>query len=141
MDDAVQHDAVVCIAVAGDGTRRLRALRVAGGLTQAQLATRSGITQESISRLERGIQRPQACTLQREAAALGVPPDEVMCVDVGMLPRSSAAFRERLVAALDAGPSRRDAVQHFGVSPRSLARWLARHRAEQSLANQPLCGR
>lgn len=150
MDEVVPLEAAVCITVTRQGTRRVRALRVAAGLTQAQVAERSGVTQESISRLERGIQRPQKCTLQRVADALGVPPEHVLavdpadvtvCVEVGSLPRSSATFRERLVAAIDAGFPRDEAVQHFGVSTRTIARWIARHRAGHSLAPQPLVGR
>jgi transposase/DNA-binding XRE family transcriptional regulator len=151
MDEAVPQDAVVCIAVAGGGVRRLRTQRVEARLTQAQLALRSGVSQESISRLERGIQQPQAATLQRVADALDMPAEHLLavdavaqvtvCVEVGELSRSSTVFRERLVAALEAGFPRDEAVQHFGVSRRTIARWLARHRAGQSLANQPPVGR
>lgn len=151
MDDAAQKDAVVCIVVAGRGMRRLRTLRVEAGLTQAQLALRSGVTQESISRIERGIQQPQASTRQRVADALSVPAEHLLagdavaevrvCVEVGRIPRSSAAFRERVVAALDAGLPRGEAARHFRVSRRTIARWLARQRAGESLANQPPVGR
>lgn len=151
MDEVAPHENVVCIAVTRQGTRRVRALRVAAGLTQAQLAARSGVTQESISRLERGIQSPQESTLRRVALALGGSPDEILavdpaadvtvCVEVGRLPHSSAAFRERLVAAIDAGLPRVDAVQHFGISKRTIARWVAQHRAGQAHAHQPPVGR
>ena len=46
-------------------------LREKQGLTQAQLADRSGIDQADISRLERGATSPTARTLQRVADALG----------------------------------------------------------------------
>jgi transposase len=59
----------------------------------------------------------------------------------GMSPRPSADFRERLVAALDAGLSRGEAAQHFGVSLRSIERWVARHRAGLPLADRPRSGR
>ena len=58
-----------------------------------------------------------------------------------MSPRPSADFRERLVAAIDAGLPRGEAAQHFGVSPRSIERWMARHRAGASLADRPRSGR
>ena len=58
-----------------------------------------------------------------------------------MSPRPSADFRERLVAAIDAGLPRGEAAQHFGVSPRTIERWLARQRAGQSLADRPRSGR
>ena len=53
---------------------RLRGLRVAAGLTQVELAARSGLTHESISRLELGHRGPQAETVARLAEALGVAP-------------------------------------------------------------------
>jgi excisionase family DNA binding protein len=53
---------------------RLRRLREAAGLTQLELAARSGLTHETVSRLERGRRQPQARTLVALAQALGVPP-------------------------------------------------------------------
>lgn len=58
-----------------------------------------------------------------------------------MSQRPSADFRERLVAALDAGLSRREAAQHFRVSRRTMDRWVARHRRGESLADRPRSGR
>ena len=58
-----------------------------------------------------------------------------------MSPRPSADFRERLVAAIDAGLARGEAAQLFGVSSRTIERWLARHRAGLSLADRPRSGR
>lgn len=46
-------------------------LREKQGLTQAELATRCGIDQADISRIERGATSPTARTLQRIAEALG----------------------------------------------------------------------
>lgn len=45
-------------------------LREKHGLTQAQLAERSGVNQADISRIERGSTSPTAKTLQRIAEAL-----------------------------------------------------------------------
>lgn len=58
-----------------------------------------------------------------------------------MSQRPSADFRERLVAALDAGLSRSEAAQHFRVSRRTMDRWVARHRRGESLADRPRSGR
>jgi transposase len=58
-----------------------------------------------------------------------------------MARRPSADFRERLVAAIDAGLPPGEAAQHFRVSRRTLARWLARHRRGESLADRPRSGR
>lgn len=45
--------------------------RVATGMTQEELAQRSGIRQEALSRIERGAANPTAKTLERIARALG----------------------------------------------------------------------
>jgi transposase len=58
-----------------------------------------------------------------------------------MARRPSADFRERLVAALDAGLPLSEAAQHFRVSMRTLYRWLARSRRGESLADRPRSGR
>jgi transposase len=58
-----------------------------------------------------------------------------------MVRRPSADFRERLVAAIDAGLPPGEAAHRFRVSRRTIARWLARHRRGESLADRPRCGR
>lgn len=58
-----------------------------------------------------------------------------------MARRPSADFRERLVAALDAGLPPGEAATHFRVSLRTIYRWLARHRRGESLAERPRAGR
>ncbi len=52
--------------------RRLRALRDERGLSQDVLAARSGIPQESLSRLENGKRDPRLDTLRKLAAGLGM---------------------------------------------------------------------
>lgn len=52
--------------------RELRALRVASGLSQGDLAARTGMTQAQISRLESGAHETRLASLRRIAAALGV---------------------------------------------------------------------
>ncbi|WP_341538459.1 helix-turn-helix domain-containing protein [Streptacidiphilus pinicola] len=53
----------------------LRGLRAAAGLTQEQLAERSGVSVRTIRRLETGaLPDPRLTTLNQLAAALGVPP-------------------------------------------------------------------
>lgn len=59
----------------------------------------------------------------------------------GMVRRPSADFRERLVAAVDAGLPPGEAATHFRVSIRSIYRWVARHRRGESLADKPRSGR
>jgi transposase len=58
-----------------------------------------------------------------------------------MTPRPSTGFRERLVAALEAGLPLSEAVTRFHVSHRTIYRWLARHRRGESLAERPRPGR
>lgn len=56
--------------------QRLRELRAAAGLTQAQLAERAGVPHSYYGDLERGRRpNPQWDTVRRLAAALGVTPN------------------------------------------------------------------
>lgn len=58
--------------------QRLRRVRRAAGLTQVQLATQAGCTQQTISYLENGKSRtPSWRVVQALAAALNVDPREV----------------------------------------------------------------
>jgi len=52
---------------------RLRFLRLSVGLTQAELARRSGIKRPNIARLEAGRHTPSLETLGRLASAIGIP--------------------------------------------------------------------
>lgn len=64
-----------------DGQRlgaRIRALRLAAGLTQAELARRTGIHRPNIARVEAGRHTPSLETLARLAAAIGVPTTRVL---------------------------------------------------------------
>jgi transcriptional regulator with XRE-family HTH domain len=51
---------------------RLRELREAAGMTQIQLAERSGMHRQGIAKLELGEREPTWATVQALAAALGV---------------------------------------------------------------------
>ena len=57
---------------------RLRQLRKARGLTQAQLARATGILRPNLSRIEAGKHRPTLETLEKLAAALKVPVVELI---------------------------------------------------------------
>jgi putative transcriptional regulator len=64
-----------------DGQRlgsRIRALRLAAGLTQAELARRTGIHRPNIARVEAGRHTPSLETLSRLASAIGVPTTRVL---------------------------------------------------------------
>ncbi len=56
---------------------RIRELRVQAGLTQSQLAEKSGLPQSHISRLEQARHSPSAMTIEKLANALGVPPQHL----------------------------------------------------------------
>ena len=57
---------------------RLRELRMAAGLTQAELARRTGIHRPNIARVEAGRHTPSLDTLSRLATAIGVPTTRVL---------------------------------------------------------------
>jgi DNA-binding XRE family transcriptional regulator len=68
-------------AISIDGVRlgaRLRELRVAAGLTQAELARRTGIHRPNIARVEAGRHTPSLETLARLASAIGVSTTTVL---------------------------------------------------------------
>lgn len=58
--------------------RRIRELRLAAGLTQAELARRTGIHRPNIARVEAGRHTPSLETLARLAQAIGVPTTRVL---------------------------------------------------------------
>jgi transcriptional regulator with XRE-family HTH domain len=87
--------------------RNLRAARIAAGMTQAQLAEAIGVTNESLSRAERGTILPTVRTLARAATVLGTSIDALagrVPVASKSAPSSGDARRirlQRLVAVLD----------------------------------------
>lgn len=58
--------------------KRIRELRLAAGLTQAELARRTGIHRPNIARVEAGRHTPSLETLARIAQAIGVPTTRVL---------------------------------------------------------------
>jgi transcriptional regulator with XRE-family HTH domain len=54
---------------------RLKELREAAGLTQPQLAERTGLSRAGVAHIEQGLRRPTWDTITKLAAALGVTPD------------------------------------------------------------------
>lgn len=60
-----------------DLAKRVAAARLRSGLTQAQLADASGVTDETISRIERGRYEPAVSTLFRLAEALDISLDRL----------------------------------------------------------------
>jgi excisionase family DNA binding protein len=70
---------------------RLRQAREAAGLTQLELAARSGLTHEAISNLERGHRAPLARTVRALAQALRVDPSQFI---LGMAPEHGLTTTE-----------------------------------------------
>lgn len=69
---------MVAVAKKREGTAfgaRLRALRKAAELSQAELADKAGIQANAIARLERGEREPTWPTVLKLAESLGVTPD------------------------------------------------------------------
>lgn len=60
--------------------KRIRELRLAAGLTQAEVARRTGIHRPNIARVEAGRHTPSLETLTRLAQAIGVPTTRVLDV-------------------------------------------------------------
>lgn len=56
---------------------RIRQLRAAAGMTQEELAAKSGIGQSHLSRLEAGQHSPNALTLEKIAQALNMPARDI----------------------------------------------------------------
>jgi transcriptional regulator with XRE-family HTH domain len=61
---------------------RIRELRLRQVLTQVELADRAGLTESTINRLERGLQKAHIGTVRKLAGALGVEPAEIIVFDV-----------------------------------------------------------
>ncbi|MDQ3225672.1 MAG: helix-turn-helix domain-containing protein [Chloroflexota bacterium] len=57
---------------------RLRQVRQRLFVTQAELATRTGIAEATLSRIENGLQQPRISTVRKIADALGVAPEELV---------------------------------------------------------------
>jgi len=58
-----------------------------------------------------------------------------------MAVRTPADLRERAVAAVHAGMARPEVARAYGVSLRSIERWVARGRRGEGLADRPRPGR
>lgn len=62
----------------GNLGKNLRAARKRLGLTQEEVAERSGVQAGEVSRIERGKRDPQVSTLERLAEAVEVPPGRLL---------------------------------------------------------------
>jgi transcriptional regulator with XRE-family HTH domain len=62
----------------GDLGKNLRAARRRLGLTQEEVAERSGVQAGEVSRIERGKRDPKVSTVERLAAAVEVSPGQLL---------------------------------------------------------------
>jgi transcriptional regulator with XRE-family HTH domain len=62
----------------GDFGKNLRAARKKLGLTQEEVAERSGVQAGEVSRIESGKRDPQISTLEKLAAAVELPPGRLL---------------------------------------------------------------
>jgi transcriptional regulator with XRE-family HTH domain len=62
----------------GDLGKNLRAARKQLGLTQEQVAERSGVQAGEVSRIEAGKRDPKVSTLEKLAAAVELPPGRLL---------------------------------------------------------------
>lgn len=98
---------------------RLRAVRTAMQISQAELGLRSGLPPEvastRVNRYERGVHLPDIETAERLAQELGVPlayllaTDERLAEAILKFDRLSAAEQDKILAEMDAlGKTRKD---------------------------------
>ncbi len=102
---------------------RIRELRAAQGMSQAELAERVGLTDEAVSRAERGVTLPTVRTLGSIARALGVGLAELAegGAPAGSPPRTVASDELAEYASPELKRLRRLLPE---LEPRSLARLL-----------------
>lgn len=74
--------------------RKIRKLRIAGRMTQAELARAAGMMRPNVTRIEAGSHRPTLETLEKIAAALGIP---VVDLIIGA-PRGSPSLQQSAVS-------------------------------------------
>lgn len=66
------------LSMGGNLGRNLRRARTQRELTQEQVAQRSGVHATEVSRIEAGKRDPKVSTLERLAAAVEVPPGDLL---------------------------------------------------------------
>ena len=114
--------------------RRVRALRLDRGMTQASLAEAADLTPDEVSRIERGTREPRFATLDRLSRALHVAAKDLFDED-GETPSDVTPADMRLAEALGGvHPSVADALVK---SVRSIARAVARSHSRKRAPRKP----
>ncbi|HUJ69799.1 MAG TPA: helix-turn-helix transcriptional regulator [Syntrophorhabdales bacterium] len=83
---------------------RVRSARIKAGISQCELASKTGIHQTRISRLERGHHHPRSSTLERVAAALGYTMTEFSPKDESEPPDRTLFLGVKPAGRVPAGP-------------------------------------
>lgn len=100
---------------------RIKELRMEKNLTQDFLATKAGINQTSLSRIECGISTPDAGLLIRLSDIFQVSTDYLLCLTDNRLPASHAdniskylqRYQTHISLLQKLNPSQRSHLQHF----------------------------
>jgi transcriptional regulator with XRE-family HTH domain len=103
-------DAADAPAIEVDLGARIRALRLARGLTLRRLAADAGVTESFLSQVERGVASPSIASVQRIARALGQSIAELFAAD------------ERAGSVVRVGDRRRVVYQGLGAIDEFLTR-------------------
>lgn len=101
-------------------TSRITLARKRRALTLTELASKVGVSAQSLSNYERGRQEPSASTLSRLADVLEFPPDFFFLPETDLIAADDASFRAR--SKLAAGP--RDAALASGRLAVELYEWI-----------------
>ena len=83
----IEHDDPRAASVAFG--QRLRELRAEHGISQDQLACKTGVHSTAIGRLERGAREPRLTTIQRLARGIGVRPGALLDEREAVMPDGS----------------------------------------------------
>ncbi len=81
--------------------RRIRELRIARGLTQAQVCESAGISVDAVTRIESGSRAPELRTIELLALALGVAPREFFEGTSPPQPPTASVGVRRMIALLE----------------------------------------
>ncbi|RZI98474.1 MAG: helix-turn-helix domain-containing protein [Brevundimonas sp.] len=93
--------------------QRIRDHRKAAGMTQSDLARAAGVTFQQVQKYERGTNRVAASRLSSIAAAVGVPPSELLGEEPADGPRPTPDQRRLLALYDQASPEQRKIALSF----------------------------
>jgi transcriptional regulator with XRE-family HTH domain len=118
--------------------KALRRARADAGLTISELATRAGVSRDTISKAERGLHSLQASTLHKVAQALGRTPSELLAEEEKLAPKveSRSLLQASFNDALEDAAQSEASQEALAVLLQGLAR-RGQGIVEQSLREGP----